>query len=91
MPTRVRGNFTDRGRGMSKLVLIDANSLEKILLKLGFDKTRQRGSHAFYRHTDGRTTTIPFHVGKDLPRPLLREILREINISIEEYNSLRDA
>jgi len=74
---------------MSKLVLVDALSLEKILLKIGFVKTRQRGSHAFYRHADGRTTTIPFHLNKDLPRPLLREILREIGIGIDEYNSLR--
>jgi len=74
---------------MSKLVLIDALSLEKMLLALGFTKVRQRGSHAFYRHPDGRTTTIPFHIGKDLPRPLLRKILREINLSIDEYNNLR--
>ena len=74
---------------MSKLVLIDALSLEKLLIKIGFIKVRQRGSHSFYRHTDGRTTTIPFHVSKDLPRPLLREILREINLSVDEYNKLR--
>ena len=73
---------------MSRLVLIDAHSLEKILFKLGFRKMRQKGSHAFYRHPDGRTTTLPFHLSKDLPRPLLRGILREINISIEEYNHL---
>ena len=73
---------------MSKLTLIDALSLEKLLIQLGFSKVRQKGSHAFYRHADGRTTTVPFHVGKDLPRPLLREILREINLSISEYNKL---
>ena len=73
---------------MSKLTLIDAQSLEKLLFRLGFSKVRQKGSHAFYRHADGRTTTLPFHVGKDLPRPLLREILREINLGINEYNDL---
>jgi predicted RNA binding protein YcfA (HicA-like mRNA interferase family) len=62
--------------------------MEKLLLKLGFAKKRQRGSHAFYRHPDGRTTTVPFHVGKDLPRPLIRDIIREINLSVDEYNSL---
>ena len=74
---------------MSRLVLITAASLEKLVFKLGFVKMRQKGSHVFYRHPDGRTTTIPFHSGKDLPRPLLRDILREINISIDEYNELR--
>jgi len=73
---------------MSKLTLINAVSLEKLLIKLGFTKTRQKGSHAFYRHADGRTTTVPFHIGKDLPRPLLREILREVGLSIDEYNKL---
>ena len=74
---------------MSRLVLICADEMEKILFKLGFEKIRKKGSHAFYQHPDGRTTTIPFHGSKDLPRPLLRDILREINISIDEYNELR--
>jgi predicted RNA binding protein YcfA (HicA-like mRNA interferase family) len=73
---------------MSRLQLVDAKTMEKILLKMGFEKVRQKGSHVFYRHQDGRTTTIPFHTGKDLARPLLREILNEINLSIEEYNDL---
>jgi len=43
----------------------------------------------FYRqHEDGRTTTVPFHVSKDLARPLIRVIMNEINISVDEYNSL---
>ena len=74
---------------MSRLVLIRAAEMEKILFRLGFTKVRQKGSHAFYHHTDGRITTIPFHSGKDLPRPLLRTILKEINLSIDEYNGLR--
>jgi len=74
---------------MSRLVLIRAEGMEKILFILGFERMRKKGSHAFYLHPDGRTTTLPFHSGKDLPRPLLRDILREINISIDEYNELR--
>ena len=73
---------------MSRLKLVKAIEMERILLQLGFVKKRQKGSHAFYRNADGRTTTIPFHTGKDLPRPLLREILSEIKLSIDEYNSL---
>ncbi|MCE5223678.1 hypothetical protein LLG10_05740 [bacterium] len=41
-----------------------------------------------YRHDDGRVTTLPFHPQKFLARPLIREILNEINLSIEEYNDL---
>jgi len=73
---------------MSRLILITASRMEGILFSIGFIKVRQKGSHVFYRHSDGRTTTIPFHTGKDLPRPLLRQILREINMSVDEYNTL---
>lgn len=73
---------------MSKLQLINAKTMEKILLDLGFEKVRQKGSHVFYRHIDGRTTTVPFHSSKDLARPLIREILNEINIAIDDYNRI---
>jgi len=73
---------------MSKLKLIDAKTMDELLLKLEFKAIRQKGSHVFYRHQDGRTTTIPFHVGKELARPLIRQILNEIKISVEEYNEL---
>ncbi|MCL2408391.1 MAG: type II toxin-antitoxin system HicA family toxin [Oscillospiraceae bacterium] len=74
---------------MSRLVLINAADMENILFKLGFARLRKKGSHVFYQHPDGRTTTIPFHGNRDLPRPLLRDILREININVDEYNELR--
>jgi predicted RNA binding protein YcfA (HicA-like mRNA interferase family) len=73
---------------MTQLKLLTAARLERLILGLGFIKIRQKGSHAFYRHEDGRTTTIPHHSGKDLPRPLLRAILREIRLSVDEYNAL---
>jgi len=72
---------------LSKLKLIDAKRMEKLLLRLGFEKVRQKGSHAFYRHADGRMTTLPHHKGRILARPLIREILREIEITVEDYNS----
>jgi len=72
---------------VSRLKLINAIKMEKLLLRLGFEKVRQKGSHAFYRHADGRTTTIPHHKAKMLARPLIREILREIEITIDDYNN----
>ena len=70
---------------MSRLPVVDAKTMEKLLLKLGFQRVRQKGSHVFYRHPDGRTTTLPHHAGRDLARPLIREILREIELSPEEF------
>ena len=75
---------------MSRLRIVDSRTLEKVLFSLGFESVRQKGSHIFYRHSDGRTTTIPHHGGRFLARPLIREILREIDINIDEYNKILD-
>jgi len=61
--------------------------MEKLLFRLGFERVRQKGSHVFYRHPDGRVTTVPHHKGRMLARPLVRKILREIRITVEQYNS----
>jgi predicted RNA binding protein YcfA (HicA-like mRNA interferase family) len=72
---------------MSRLPIIDSKKFEKILFELGFLYVRQKGSHAFYRHPDGRYTTLPHH-GRDLGRPLIHKILREIRITPEEFSKL---
>jgi predicted RNA binding protein YcfA (HicA-like mRNA interferase family) len=71
---------------LSRVQIVDARKMEKLLFKLGFTKVRQKGSHVFYRHHDGRTTSIPHHSGRDISRPLIKEILKEIEISVKEYN-----
>ena len=70
---------------MSKLPVVSAKELEKILILLGFEIVRQKGSHRFYKHPDGRYTTIPHHPGEDISRPLVRTILREIELDVDEY------
>ncbi len=70
---------------MSRFPLTDARSLERILLKMGFSFIRQKGSHKFYRHPDGRYTTIPFHGSSDLKRSLILDILKQAELSSDEY------
>lgn len=70
---------------MSRLPIVDFKMMEKVLYHLGFVAVRQKGSHVFYRHPDGRTTTVPNHAGRDLARPLVREILREIQLTPDEF------
>ena len=62
--------------------------MEKVLFLMGFEKTRQRGSHVFYRHFDGRTTTVPHHAGRDIARPLIRSILRDIELTPDGFQEL---
>jgi predicted RNA binding protein YcfA (HicA-like mRNA interferase family) len=73
---------------MSKLPMANFKTMDKILHHLDFAAVRQKGSHVFYRHADGRTTTLPNHGNKDIARPLMREILREISISPDEFVEL---
>ncbi|MEA2113261.1 MAG: type II toxin-antitoxin system HicA family toxin [Patescibacteria group bacterium] len=70
---------------MPKLPVLKAKELVKILNKIGFLKHHQVGSHAQFKHLDGRRTTIPIHPGKDIYRGTLRNILRDIKISPREF------
>jgi len=57
--------------------------------QLGFSEVRQRGSHKQYRHPDGRGTTVPFHSGRDISPFLLRQIAKDIGLTIEDFISHR--
>jgi predicted RNA binding protein YcfA (HicA-like mRNA interferase family) len=71
---------------MSKLPLISAKDLIKILLKLGFELKRQKGSHKFFHHKDGRTSVIPDHGTEQIDRGLLHKIIRQdLMMSIEDF------
>lgn len=71
-----------------KLPLLSAEELIRILKKMGFKEIRQRGSHRYFKHPDGRATVVPMHPGRDIGRGLLRNIIREIEISREEFMKL---
>ena len=69
-----------------RLPALSAKKLAGILKRLGFEPIRQRGSHIFFKHLDGRTTVVPFHGGENIDRGLLRQIIREIGSSPEEFS-----
>ena len=56
-----------------------------ILQRLGFEEMRQRGSHKQFKHPDGRITTVPFHAGRDISPPLLRQIVKDVRLTLEEF------
>ena len=74
---------------MSKLVLISGKKMCKLLEKLGFENIHQKGIHARYKHSDGRITSVPLHANEDIGRGLIREILKQIKLSREDYEELR--
>jgi predicted RNA binding protein YcfA (HicA-like mRNA interferase family) len=70
---------------LTRLPTVDFRAVDRVLTRLGFSRVRQKGSHVFYRHDDGRTTTVPNHPGRDIARPLLREILKDIELTPEQF------
>jgi len=74
---------------MTRLAPISARELQTILSRLGFRLVRQKGSHAFWQHEDGRVTIVPVHKGEDIGRGLLRQIVRDVSIDLEEFARLR--
>ena len=73
---------------MPKLIPVKPKKLVKILISIGFVERDAQGSHVFFKHTDGRTTVVPIH-NRDLSKGLLRKILNDIQLSVEEYEKLR--
>ena len=70
---------------MTRLTPLTSTEIIRILHSLGFQRIRQRGSHIFMRHPDGRATVVPFHKGEDLGKGLLRSILNDIEMTWDEF------
>jgi predicted RNA binding protein YcfA (HicA-like mRNA interferase family) len=69
---------------MGKYPVLKPKEVAAILEKIGFKEVRQRGSHKQFRHPDGRCTTVPFHAGRDISPILLRQIAKDVGLTIEE-------
>lgn len=65
--------------------MLKARDVMRALRLLDFKPIRQSGSHLFFEHPDGRTTLVSRHGGEDIGRGLLRQILREIELTPEEF------
>ena len=68
-----------------KLPLLSAREVIRILRKMGFEEIRQKGSHKYFRHPDGRTTVVPVHPGRDIGKGLLKRIMNETEVSREQF------
>jgi predicted RNA binding protein YcfA (HicA-like mRNA interferase family) len=74
---------------MGTVPVLKPREVATLLLALGFQEVRQRGSHKQYRHSDGRGTTVPFHAGRDISPTLLRKIARDIHLDVEQLLAAR--
>jgi predicted RNA binding protein YcfA (HicA-like mRNA interferase family) len=65
-----------------------ASEAIRALERSGFTLVRQSGSHRIYKNATGRRATVPFHAGEILHPKLLRSILRDAELSIEQFIAL---
>lgn len=71
---------------MPQLPVISGKDLIKFLQTLGFVVVRVNGSHHRLKHPDGRVTTVPVHKNEDLPKGLMRKIIREdLDIELDDF------
>lgn len=71
---------------MQKLPVIDGQELLRFLKSIGFVVIRTKGSHVRLSSDDGRVTTVPIHANKEIPKGLLRKIIREdLEISLDKF------
>lgn len=70
---------------MTRLPVIEGKEVIKALAKLGYKQARQKGSHIRLQCPDRKSVTVPNHL---VGRGLLRKILRDANLSPDEFNKL---
>lgn len=69
---------------MPKLPRFTAKDIIKILEKRDFILVRQSGSHMIYRNAAGIRVTIPFHGNKILHPKIIKQILADLKLKIED-------
>ena len=70
-----------------RLPTLTAQKVLATLERKGFVQVRQSGSHIVLKHADGRRTTVPVHKGRDLGKGLLRQIMRDANLTVEDLTT----
>lgn len=73
---------------MSRVPILKPREVVRALQRLGFESIRQKGSHLYLRHPDGRSTVVPLHKGEDIPPGLLRSILQDVELTRGEFLAL---
>ncbi len=71
-----------------KLPRVTANEMIKIVEKLGFRFSRQSGSHKIYKNDEGKRVTIAYHSKKILHPKVVKSILVDAGLSVDEFKKM---
>ncbi len=67
---------------------LPAKKVVRALENIGFRQIRQKGSHLFMQHSDGRTTLIPIHPGEKIGKGLIRKIINDVELTRDRWFEL---
>ncbi|HEX6367495.1 MAG TPA: type II toxin-antitoxin system HicA family toxin [Longimicrobium sp.] len=73
---------------MSRLPRPTGSEVVRALGKAAFEVVRIKGSHHFLHHPDGRATVVPVHAGETIGPGLMSKILRDTELSRDEFIEL---
>ncbi len=71
-----------------KLPRVTATDIIRALEKAGFNLSRQSGSHKIYKNKSGKRVTVPYHSGDTLHPKVLKSILKDADLTIEDLRNL---
>jgi predicted RNA binding protein YcfA (HicA-like mRNA interferase family) len=71
---------------MTRFPAFEGKEVVAVLESFGFVVERQRGSHVFLKHPDGRATVVPIHVGENIGSGLFAKILRDVELTREDFH-----
>jgi predicted RNA binding protein YcfA (HicA-like mRNA interferase family) len=67
--------------------MLKASETINVLEKHSFVVVRQKGNHVRLHHEDGWVTSVPNHPGQDIGKGLLRKILRDTELTLDQLLS----
>lgn len=70
---------------MTRFPVLEGKEVTEILKTFGFFADRQRGSHLFMKHQDGRVTVVPVHAGEVIGPGLFAKILRDVKLTRDDF------
>ena len=71
-----------------KLPRVTAAEVVKALERAGFSLSRQSGSHKIFKNREGKRVTVPYHAKKILHPKILKNILRDAELTEEKFRDL---
>jgi predicted RNA binding protein YcfA (HicA-like mRNA interferase family) len=73
-----------------RLPRVTASEVIRVLERIAFTLNRQTGSHKIYKNNANQRVTVPYHAGEILHPKLLKSILNDAALTVEEFVRIKD-